>query len=54
VLVAAVMLDPGVFGGAGDVLRGGTATVDGNWVSLAAVAFPALMLLMLLVLRAGA
>ena len=40
--VMAVMLDPGVLGASGDVLRRSGSAVDGNWVLLAAVGFPAL------------
>jgi hypothetical protein len=54
VLVAAVMLEPGVLGAFGDVFREPTTAVDANWVLLAAVAFPALMLGFLLVLRGAA
>lgn len=50
-VILAVMLDPGVLGGAGDVLRRPAASVSGNWVLLAAVAFPAIMLGILVVLR---
>ena len=49
--VVAVMLDPGVLGAAGDVFRRPASSVSGNWVLLAAVAFPAIMLGLLVVLR---
>lgn len=52
--VVAVMLDPGVLGAAGDVLRKPSSPVSGNWVLLAAVAFPAIMLGFLIVLRGAA
>jgi hypothetical protein len=53
VFVAAVMLDPGVLGAAGDILREPAPAVDANWVLLAAVAFPGLMLAFRLVIRGG-
>jgi hypothetical protein len=53
VFVAAVMLDPGVLGASGDLLRDSASSVDANWVLLAAVAFPGLMLVFLLVIRGG-
>jgi hypothetical protein len=49
--VAAVMLDPGIVGSAGDLLRRTASAVNANWVLLAAVAFPATMLLFLVVVR---
>ena len=51
VFVLAVMLDPGVLGTAGDALRRPSSPVSGNWVLLAAVAFPVLMLGLLVALR---
>ncbi|MFC7226848.1 hypothetical protein N0B31_05490 [Salinirubellus salinus] len=53
-LVAAVMLEPAVLGAFGDVFREPASAVDANWVLLAAVAFPGLMLVVLLVLRGAA
>lgn len=49
--VAAVMLDPGILGSVGDALRRPASAVNANWVLLAAVAFPAIMILFLVVVR---
>ena len=49
--VLAVMLDPAVLGAAGDIFRRPASTVSGNWVLLAAVAFPTIMLGLLVAIR---